>query len=191
MISSAALVSVLAAPQASQAQLPKVYGYEVVHEYDHDPGAFTQGLEHERKCQPPNKNGRVSCTDILWESTGTPGLLACLPGVMRLVVCRSCAQSKACLLACMFACESCDDSSYAAVRCLLWPRMEHPHRAACAGCICIQLPSMAVQCTRLDCQLACPIRPASTTSEICLSQSCWRLACNSSLAFLNDTAAQS
>ena len=73
MLSSAALMSVLAAPPSPEA-LPKVYGYEVVNEYEHDPQAFTQGLEHDRKCQPPNQNGRVICTDVLWESTG---LLSC------------------------------------------------------------------------------------------------------------------
>ena len=79
VLSSAALVSVLATPAKPQA-LPKVYGYEVVNEYHHDPQAFTQGLEHDRNCQPPNRNGRIICTDILWESTGVC-VCACTMGL--------------------------------------------------------------------------------------------------------------
>ncbi len=46
----------------TQAEPPPVYGYEVIHAYPHDPGAFTQGLVYD-----PD-------TGRLWEGTGLHGL---------------------------------------------------------------------------------------------------------------------
>jgi glutamine cyclotransferase len=54
----ASVLGVFALAGAAQAQVP-VYGYSVVHDYPHDPGAFTEGLFY--------LNG------VLYESTGLEG----------------------------------------------------------------------------------------------------------------------
>ena len=44
---------------------------QVVHEYVHDPDAFTQGLEYDTDCSSG------ACKEVYWESTGAslfPGL---------------------------------------------------------------------------------------------------------------------
>ena len=46
----------------------RLYNYEVVKEYPHDPAAFTQGLEFDRNCS--SGGSQANCTDVLWESTG-------------------------------------------------------------------------------------------------------------------------
>lgn len=48
---------------------PRIYRYEVVESYPHDPGAFTQGLEYELVCTKA-AGGKEECTDQLLESTG-------------------------------------------------------------------------------------------------------------------------
>jgi glutamine cyclotransferase len=39
---------------------PELYSYDIIETYDHDPNAFTQGLDYD------NINGQ----DVFWESTG-------------------------------------------------------------------------------------------------------------------------
>ena len=51
--------------QAGDPQATQLYDYKVVKEYPHDPDAFTQGLEFDRRCDSGNY-----CRDIFWESTG-------------------------------------------------------------------------------------------------------------------------
>ncbi|KAL6757368.1 glutamine cyclotransferase-domain-containing protein [Haematococcus lacustris] len=55
-------------PQQSSTFCPAVLGYRVVQEFNHDPNAFTQGLEYDSQC-----DNRGNCTDIFWESTGLYG----------------------------------------------------------------------------------------------------------------------
>ncbi|KAK9826436.1 hypothetical protein WJX81_005557 [Elliptochloris bilobata] len=52
---------------ANQAAAPVLYTYKVVHEYVHDPDAFTQGLEYDTDCSSG------ACKDVFWESTGMYG----------------------------------------------------------------------------------------------------------------------
>lgn len=50
---------------------PDLYGYRVVREFPHQPDAFTQGLEFERRCEQTSADGKAGqCRDVLWESTG-------------------------------------------------------------------------------------------------------------------------
>ena len=73
----AVLYGALAAPQPNMG--PRVYAYEVVNEFPHDPKAFTQGLEHEYKCvKSPTGHPIPECSDILWESTGADCSRSCL-----------------------------------------------------------------------------------------------------------------
>ena len=58
---------------ASSALFPKIYAYETVREYPHDPTAFTQGLEYQKLCIK-RATGAPNCSDAFWESTG-PHLL--------------------------------------------------------------------------------------------------------------------
>ena len=77
----AALYGALAAPQPNLG--PRVYAYEVVQEFPHDPKAFTQGLEHEYKCvKSPTGHPIPECSDVLWESTGGAGLPVPAPQVL-------------------------------------------------------------------------------------------------------------
>ncbi|PRW50773.1 glutamine cyclotransferase [Chlorella sorokiniana] len=52
-------------PGAAQ---PKMVTYRVVKELPHDPSAFLQGLQFDRRCDAPDK-----CRDVFWESTGLRG----------------------------------------------------------------------------------------------------------------------
>ena len=75
----AVLYGAWAAPQPNLG--PRIYAYEVVQEYPHDPRAFTQGLEHELKCvMSPTGHPIPECSDILWESTGAAQRPAALVG---------------------------------------------------------------------------------------------------------------
>lgn len=51
---------------------PNLFTYNVVAEYPHDPEAFTQGLEFERRCKD-KPSPASACRNILWESTGLNG----------------------------------------------------------------------------------------------------------------------
>lgn len=52
-------------PGAAQ---PKMITYRVVKELPHDPSAFLQGLQYDRRCDAPDK-----CREVFWESTGLRG----------------------------------------------------------------------------------------------------------------------
>mmetsp|Transcript_3379 Transcript_3379/g.8844 ORF Transcript_3379/g.8844 Transcript_3379/m.8844 type:complete len:415 (+) Transcript_3379:59-1303(+) len=68
--SSAASVDAGASPtQKPRERPPVVYSLSVVEEYDHDPGAFTQGFLHDRACD----EATGACEDIFYESTGLYG----------------------------------------------------------------------------------------------------------------------
>lgn len=47
---------------------PTLFTFHVVNEFNHDPGAFTQGLQFDERC---DAKGR--CKEVFWESTGLNG----------------------------------------------------------------------------------------------------------------------
>lgn len=51
---------------AAAGAAPALFTYRIVKELPHDPAAFTQGLQYDRRCADGPKN----CTDVFWESTG-------------------------------------------------------------------------------------------------------------------------
>ena len=59
------------APASSPASAgPELYSYDVIETYDHDPNAFTQGLDY----------GNINGQDVFWESTGIPMLCSTRKG---------------------------------------------------------------------------------------------------------------
>ena len=61
----ALLASVVIAAAQSSTSLPRLYAFTIRQTYQHDPDAFTQGLEYDQLC-----SSEGNCTDVLWESTG-------------------------------------------------------------------------------------------------------------------------
>ncbi|KAK9807120.1 hypothetical protein WJX73_007187 [Symbiochloris irregularis] len=72
LAATAVYLALAQAPEPVAAANPKVFVYETVKEYPHDPTAFTQGLEFEPRCTKDAK-GVETCVDAFWESTGMRG----------------------------------------------------------------------------------------------------------------------
>ena len=65
----AALYIAVAQAPAPSGVPPRVFAYETLQEFPHDPTAFTQGLEFEKRCVA-GEAGAQTCVDAFWESTG-------------------------------------------------------------------------------------------------------------------------